>query len=345
MQQPLPEPLTPTPLTPNQCTLLRRLVDQPTQLQQEVVRKLHDWTQRKQELRSVNEAYRAQLQPERLGTLGKLDLFLLEDLLHRAGHEDAEFVKDLASGFPVAGGLSIGGLGEPLPGGQRSNRRPGMGGPPDLSDLYGQCSEINQNTLRRAKARIPANESETELAMEAWNKHLKDVQNGHSSPAVEIDALDLSQVLLVDTFPIQEQHAGMAPKIRVINNFKSNSVNEFAWTQNRLRYNTFEELKQASMVLKEGWEDELMMGKADFKSAFKTLPPLRRPSLAIMGARVQSHARSSPGSEIDIANVWKRRRRGCMAQNSYGYSVYNAKPRPGRLYLSRRLFLDHAEIC
>ncbi len=50
-------------------------------------------------------------------------------------------------------------------------------------------------------------------------------------------------------------------------------MNDFAWTPNRLHYNNFHELQQAAMVLQENWVGELVMAKADFKSAFKTVPP------------------------------------------------------------------------
>ena len=40
-----------------------------------------------------------------------------------------------------------------------------------------------------------------------------------------------------------------------------------------MRYNDFSELRAASTVLKAHWQGGLQLGKSDFKSAFKTLPP------------------------------------------------------------------------
>ena len=40
-----------------------------------------------------------------------------------------------------------------------------------------------------------------------------------------------------------------------------------------MRYNSFTELKEASQIIKGNWKGPMTLGKADFKSAFKTLPP------------------------------------------------------------------------
>ena len=63
-----------------------------------------------------------------------------------------------------------------------------------------------------------------------------------ADPPIDLEELDLSTIMLVDSFPIREQHAGSVPKVRVINNFKSNGVNDYAWTPSGLRYNGFTEL-------------------------------------------------------------------------------------------------------
>ena len=41
----------------------------------------------------------------------------------------------------------------------------------------------------------------------------------------------------------------------------------------KLRYNSFSDLKAAATTIKESWPGGLSLGKEDFKSAFKTLPP------------------------------------------------------------------------
>ena len=60
--------------------------------------------------------------------------------------------------------------------------------------------------------------------------------------------------------------------VRVINDFKANMVNMHAWLPSKMRYDSYDSLQAAAAELKRQWPDELCMGKADFKSAFKTLP-------------------------------------------------------------------------
>ena len=50
-------------------------------------------------------------------------------------------------------------------------------------------------------------------------------------------------------------------------------MNDYAWLPSKMRYNDFSELRAASTVLKSHWPGGLQLGKSDFKSAFKTLPP------------------------------------------------------------------------
>ena len=263
--QPIPSLFRPQPLSHKQLQLLRRLTTDPNQLHQEVTQKLQRWTTRKQELQAVNSTYRTRLPQGRQSTLGKLDLFLMEEMLLEAQHTDVDYVKDLAAGFAVTGTLDPGSLGDPIPGGQRSNRRPGLGGPPDIRQLQAECLSVNQQTLERARRRLEAEVQDPSLAQEAWQKYQSDVAAGYAEPPTDLEELDLSTILLVDSFPIREQHAGSLPKVRVINNFKSNRVNDYAWTPNRLHYNNFNELQQAAMVLQGNWVGELVMAKADFK--------------------------------------------------------------------------------
>ena len=50
-------------------------------------------------------------------------------------------------------------------------------------------------------------------------------------------------------------------------------MNHYAWIPNKLRYDGFNELQQAASILKSSWSGQLEMGKADFKSAYKPVPP------------------------------------------------------------------------
>jgi hypothetical protein len=129
-------------LTPEQQSLLKRLVDAPEEVYASVAEKLRFWTARKVYLETSNRHYRNQLTEVEQGTLGKLDLFLLEEMLISAGHVDKDYVSDLAKGFPVTGSLFDGNLGEPIVGGQRVHNTPGLGGPEPIEELAAQCKQI-----------------------------------------------------------------------------------------------------------------------------------------------------------------------------------------------------------
>ena len=101
---------------------------------------------------------------------------------------------------------------------------------------------------------------------------MQDVEKGVASPPQDISTINLDEQLLVDSFGVWERHANETWKVRVINNFKANHVNDFAWIPSKIQYNNFEEILQAASILKEGQQEGLMLGKADFRSAFKTLP-------------------------------------------------------------------------
>ena len=93
----------PTPLTSHQQSLLRELATSPDAVYDRVRSALQFWSARKESLRAINESYRSTLSPEELGTLGKLDLFLMNEMVLASEHVDVDYVKDLAAGFPVTG--------------------------------------------------------------------------------------------------------------------------------------------------------------------------------------------------------------------------------------------------
>ena len=196
----------------------------------------------------------------------------MDEILSQAGHPDSQYVQDLANGFNVTSSIDAGSLGDWIEGGQRVNRKPGQGGPENLEELKEQCPFINSETFARAKARIPQSQEDQELAMEAWEMFQRDVERGYASTPVELDSIDMEKVLLVDSFPVREHHANSQPKVRVINNYRQNQVNSYAWIPSRLRYNGFSELLHAARTIKQDWSEELEIGKADFQSAFKTVP-------------------------------------------------------------------------
>ena len=73
------EAQTPKPLTSSQQALLRKLVTHPGEVQERVRQQLQYWTGRKSKLAAVTQEYRRTLDDFNVGTLGKLDLYLLEE--------------------------------------------------------------------------------------------------------------------------------------------------------------------------------------------------------------------------------------------------------------------------
>ena len=96
------------------------------------------------------------------------------------------------------------------------------------------------------------------------------MEKGYAGQPIKLSEIDLHNNLLVDTFGIYERHAGQDWKVRLINNFKKNTVNQYAWLPSKLSYDNFDQLQHAARTLKEWWDDALQLSKADFKSAFKT---------------------------------------------------------------------------
>ena len=134
-----------------QVEAIRSLTCGPDKLYADVTEKLQFWTRRKAELESVSASYRATLDSTLHGTLGRLDLFLLEEMLVRSKRKGADYVSDLAKGFPITGSIPAGQCGTPIPGGQSVHGRPGLGGPEPLEELRARCYEINQTTIRSAE--------------------------------------------------------------------------------------------------------------------------------------------------------------------------------------------------
>ena len=128
------------------------------------------WTKRKQELAALNKQAYDMLPEDKRPTVGKLDMFLIDEMIHKAGHTDVDYVRDLFQGFPTTGALQSGGCGEHIEGGQRVHGKPGLGGPDPISELQEMCGVRNQSTLKSAKARTPKTEEELILAQETWSK-------------------------------------------------------------------------------------------------------------------------------------------------------------------------------
>ena len=243
--------LPPSELTATQIKLLTELTTDPTMVRTRAEEALQRWQTRKRELAAATSAYRANLPEASRGTLGKLDLFLLEEMIVKSGSIDVQFARDLSDGLPITGNISSGGLGEVIPGGQRVNRKPGLGGAKPLEELRAQCAAINARTLRRAQSKLPRSEDDCRLAVEAWAKVQKDIRNGHAGVPIKLADSNMTEGLLVDTFGVWERHAGANWKVRVISNFRGNQANDYAWMIARLRYDGFDHLLQALSVLGE----------------------------------------------------------------------------------------------
>ena len=263
-----------TVLTHKQRQLIRNLALDPLKCYRKAMEAVSHWRKRKEDLRLLNDKFYAGLHHDLLGTLGKLDPFLLSEMIAQADHVDADYVRDLLQGFPITGEVPCCGTGSYIPGGQRVHQKRGTGAAPPLEHLKSRCKELNQKTIAKAQAKRPLTSEEWELAERTWNKVVSDLEAGRVGEPFDLQDAALDDCLLVDTFGIWERHGEAGNwKLRVINNFKANLVNEFAWMPEKLSYNGFDELLEAAIVMKEITTQNLAMGKADFKSAFKTLPP------------------------------------------------------------------------
>jgi len=261
-------------LTQKQQFLIQELSKDPMASYNRVHEELEKWRSCKKQMMPNTKAFLQSLDKDLQGTVGKLDPFLLTAMLEAAGHKDKKYVQDLLAGFPVTGEVPCCGTGTPIPGGQRVHGKTGNGEAPPLDKLQEHCSRINSKTLRRARARAPRSEDEWSTAWATWKKVQSDLEADRIGAPAEIGDTPLDKFLLVDTFGVWEMHGESKEwKIRVINDFRANSVNDFAWMPEKLSYNGFHELVEAASLIHELTHVGSLLGKADFKSAFKTLPP------------------------------------------------------------------------
>ena len=137
---------------------------------------LAQWTGRKNDLAQRNSDFTARLPAELQGTVGRLDPFIIDEMVKASKHVDSGFVFDLIKGFPVSSTVSCCGTGSEVPGGQLVHGRRGHGAPPNLDNLKHQCRQINERTIRKARARVPTSDSEWELAHETWSKVMADLE-------------------------------------------------------------------------------------------------------------------------------------------------------------------------
>ena len=166
------------------------------------------WAARKKAGEARLLCWRRGLPAHAQSVLGKLDPFILQEMLQTFAHDDATYVNDLVAGFPVTGAVGLGGLGEDIPGGQRSRGRPGDGAAPRLRDLQDKCYEINMRTVQAAQRRAKRADADLQVAKEIWTQTQKDISAGRAGEPVDLDQVDMREILLVDSFAHFEQHGG-----------------------------------------------------------------------------------------------------------------------------------------
>ena len=109
-----------------------------------------------------------------------------------------------------------------------------------------------------------------------WSEVRAEMDAGRVSCPMELQSLDLRSVLLVGCFEIREKR-GEKLQVKDIHNFRRNKVNSFSQLFEKLHYDHFGHMLAALQVVAHSdrfkdWSHVVpIMGKADFKSAFKTL--------------------------------------------------------------------------
>jgi len=235
---------------------------------------LKRWQDVKRAQQTKLAAFRADIPAASEATLGKIDPFVLQEMVDACDTVDSTYVHDFLGGFNVTSIVSAGGTGTPIPGGQGTHGTPLHGHVPCVDELRRDCAKLNRRTIVRATARQPRSVEQKSLAEETWQKVIADIDKGRASQPMDLDSFPIDRALLVDTFGLYECHGDATENtVRVINNFKDNLVNSYAFMPEKLKYDSFPELKEASSHLRRETHRPLKMGKADFKSAFKTLPP------------------------------------------------------------------------
>ena len=94
---------------------------------------------------------------------------------------------------------------------------------------------------------------------------------------MELTEVDLNEVLLVEIFGVWERRGENDLTVRAIHNFRKNGVNDYAWMPQKVRYDSFQHALDILQLLAGASAEgkvhgSLHMGKAYFRSAFKTLP-------------------------------------------------------------------------
>ena len=187
----------PTPanaLSELQRHALSVLAEQPDASYWRTMQALEKWHKRKVTLAPRRDEWWYGLPESKKHVLGKLDPFLLDEMLVEAGHADTDFVEDLLKGFPLTGRVAIGGLGTDIPEGLRSRGRLGLAGLGSLQELQRNCAESNADTIARAWRRWPTAEDDVKLAEQVWLKTCRDIDAGRAGCPKDLGEVDLENI-------------------------------------------------------------------------------------------------------------------------------------------------------
>ena len=130
--------------SPRQRHLIEEIVRAVFTCYRRVEREICKWRQKKDELYFRNIEFRKGLSSELRGTVGRLDPFILTELLDASSHVDKAYIQDLLNGFPVTGEVPCHGTGTPIPGGGRVHGQPGDGQTPSLQSLLSQAASSDE---------------------------------------------------------------------------------------------------------------------------------------------------------------------------------------------------------
>ena len=160
-------------------------------------------------------------------------------------------------GFPVAGPIDAGGAGIRDPVGRLAR---GKSAACECSDLR-QPTSVNAATIAQARP--------GPHAAAVWAKHKVETIEGKVGPPIRLAEFDQTEGLLVENFGVEEARGGRT-KLRIIDNFRRNSVNAYSsvW---EIWNDGLDHLIAAVLRLQSA--RKVLIGKDDFVGAFKTVCP------------------------------------------------------------------------
>ena len=114
-------------LTTKQYEAFEFMATDPEAWKRKVVGAVGAWSQEKRQQNEYLEGFRESLAEEVRATVGKIDPFLLREMIKTSGHVDEDYVNDFLTGFPVSGVVDAKGTGSNIDGGQLTHGKPANG--------------------------------------------------------------------------------------------------------------------------------------------------------------------------------------------------------------------------